>query len=64
MFTKEELIAQLRAMNAPRDSVVLAHSSLKAIGETEDRGQGVLDALIEYFTAEGGLLCIPRTSTE
>lgn len=59
MFTKEALTAQLRAMNAPRNSVVLVHSSLKAIGETEDRGQGVLDTLIDYFTADGGLLCIP-----
>lgn len=59
MFTKETLLSQLKAMNAPRDSVVLVHSSLKAIGETEGRGQGVLDALIEYFTADGGLLCIP-----
>ena len=59
MFTKEALTAQLHAMNAPRNSVVLVHSSLKAIGDTEDRGQGVLDALIDYFTADGGLLCIP-----
>lgn len=59
MFTKETLLSQLAAMNAPRQGVVLVHSSLKAIGETENRGQGVLDALIEYFTAEGGLLCIP-----
>ena len=59
MHTKEDLFAQLSAMNAPRDSVVLVHSSLKAIGDAEGRGQGVLDALIEYFTADGGLLCIP-----
>lgn len=59
MHTKETLFAQLSAMNAPRNSVVLVHSSLKAIGGVEGRGQGVLDALIEYFTADGGLLCIP-----
>lgn len=59
MFTKDTLFAQLNAMNAPRDSVVLVHSSLKAIGDVENRGQGVLDALIEWFTADGGLLCIP-----
>lgn len=59
MFTKETLLSQLSDLNIPRGSVVLVHSSLKAIGETENRGQGVLDALIEAFTADGGLLCIP-----
>ena len=59
MFTKETLLSQLADLNIPRGSVVLVHSSLKAIGETENRGQGVLDALIEAFTADGGLLCIP-----
>ena len=32
---------------------------LKAIGEVEGRAEGLLDAFIEYFTADGGLLCIP-----
>lgn len=59
MFTKEYLFSQLREMNAPRDSVVIVHTSLKAVGDVEGRGQGVLDALIEWFTADGGLLCIP-----
>ena len=59
MYTKNEIKAQLAAMGAPRDSVVLIHSSLRAVGETEGRGEGLLQAFIEYFTAEGGLLCIP-----
>lgn len=59
MFTKAEIIKQLSDMHAPRNSVVLMHSSLKAIGETEGRGEGLLEAFIEYFTADGGLLCIP-----
>ena len=59
MFTKSEIKKQLLAMNAPRDSVVLIHSSLRAIGETEGRGEGLLETLIEYFTECGGLLCIP-----
>ncbi len=59
MYSKEQISEQLRAMNAPRDSVVTVHSSLRAAGEIEGRGEGLLDALIEYFTAEGGLLVIP-----
>ena len=59
MFTKNEIKAQLARMGAPKDSVVLVHSSLRAVGETEGRGEGLLEALIEYFTEDGGLLCIP-----
>ena len=59
MFTKEQIKQQLRALGVPQDRVVLVHSSLRAVGETEGRGEGFLDALIEHCTADGGLLCIP-----
>lgn len=59
MYTKTELLAQLHKMNAPRDRVVLMHSSLRTVGDVEGGGQGLLDTLIEYFTAEGGLFCVP-----
>lgn len=59
MYTKQELLCQLEKLDAPQDSIVLIHSSLKAIGATEGRGEGLLETLIEYFTADGGLLCIP-----
>ena len=59
MYTKADLFANLAAMGAPRDRVVLMHSSLRLIGETEGGAGGLLDALIEYFTAEGGLFCVP-----
>lgn len=59
MFTKQEIIHQLESLGVPRDRVVLVHSSLRAVGETEGRGEGLLDALIAHCTAEGGLLCIP-----
>ena len=59
MFTKDYLKKQLEEMGAPRDRVVVLHSSLRAIGETEGRGEGLLDVLIDYFTSDGGLLCIP-----
>lgn len=58
MFTKSEILQQLQAMRAPRDKVVLVHSSLRAVGDVEGRGEGLLEALIEYFAADG-LLCIP-----
>lgn len=59
MYTKKEMREQLLALGAPKDSIVTVHTSLRAVGETENRGQGVLEALIEYFTEDGGLLTIP-----
>ena len=59
MFTKEQIKAQLEEMGVPRDRVVLVHSSLRAVGETEGRGEGLLEVLINHCTAAGGLLCIP-----
>ena len=59
MHTKESILNDLARMNAPRDKVVLVHTSLRAVGEVEGRGEAFLEALIEYFTAEGGLLLIP-----
>ena len=59
IYTKEDIFSQLKAMGAPRDRVVLMHSSLRLIGAVEGGATALLDALIDYFTAEGGLFCIP-----
>ena len=59
MFTKEDILKQLKSMNAPTDSIVLMHTSLRAVGQTEGGAQTLLDAMIEYFTKDGGLLCVP-----
>ena len=59
MLTKNELFAQLRAMGAPQGGVVLMHSSLRTVGEVQGGAEGFLDALIEYFTAQRGLFCVP-----
>ena len=59
MFTKEDIVKELEEMHAPKCGVVLVHSSLRAVGAVENGGQGLLDTLVEYFTSEGGLLCIP-----
>ena len=58
-YTKQDIIDQLNMMGAPRNSAVIVHSSLRSVGEIEGGAQALLDALIEHFTAEGGLLCIP-----
>ncbi|MBQ2733088.1 MAG: AAC(3) family N-acetyltransferase [Clostridia bacterium] len=59
MYTRSDIIKQLTDMKAPRRSVVHIHSSLRSVGEVEGRGEGLLEALIEYFTAEGGILTFP-----
>lgn len=58
-FTKKDIIVQLSKMNAPKDKPVLMHSSLRLIGNVEGGAQTVLDAMIEYFTEDGGLFCVP-----
>ena len=59
LYTKEDLFSQLEAIKAPTDSIVLMHSSLRAIGKFEGGAVALLDALIEYFTKDGGLFCVP-----
>ena len=59
IYKKEDLLRSLEAMGAPRDRCVLVHTSLRTVGPLEAGAATLLDALIEYFTAEGGLLCIP-----
>ena len=59
IYTKEYIKEQLVALGAPKDRVVLVHSALRLVGNVEGGGEGLLDALVEYFTEEGGLLCIP-----
>lgn len=59
MFTQEELYKQLEALGAPQGSVIHVHTSLREIGPAEGRGEGILDVLRCYFTADGGLLTVP-----
>ena len=59
VYKKEDLLAQLEGIGLPRDGIVLVHSSLRLVGNVEGGGEALLDALIEYFTRDGGLLCIP-----
>jgi aminoglycoside 3-N-acetyltransferase len=59
IFTKEDIKHQLAAMGAPKGRVVIVHTALRLVGKIEGGGEALLDALIEYFTEDGGLLCIP-----
>lgn len=59
MYTRHEILAQLRAMQAPQDSIVLMHCSLRSVGPVEGGAEALLDTLIDYFTAKGGLFCVP-----
>lgn len=59
LYKKEDFLRQLSAMGLPRGGVVLVHSSLRLVGNIEGGGETLLDALIEYCTADGGLLCVP-----
>ena len=57
MYTKETLKSDLARMGLKTEQTVLVHSSMRAIGEVENRADGVLDALMEYFAP--GLLVFP-----
>jgi aminoglycoside N3'-acetyltransferase len=59
MYNKAELFENLKALGAPRDKIVIMHSAYSLVGDFEGGARAFLDALIEYFTAEGGLFCIP-----
>lgn len=57
MYTKADLMRDLREMGlAPTDAVMI-HSSMKAIGPVEGGADTVLDALMAYFAP--GLLMMP-----
>ena len=58
MYTIQDIIDSLRKLGAPT-SVTLVHTSLRSVGEIEGGGKALLDALIEYYTEDGGLLCVP-----
>ena len=62
-FTKKQIYDQLVKMNAPQDSAVLMHSSLRSIGRVEGGAEALLDVLVEYFTQRGGLFCVPTHTT-
>ncbi len=59
MFTKAYIKKQLEEFNIEKGNPITVHTSLKAIGETEGGGEGLLSVLIEHFTADGGIFTVP-----
>ncbi len=57
MYTKTDLINFISDIGIKRDDTLLIHSSMKSIGEVENRADTVLDAFIEYM--KPGLLIFP-----
>ncbi len=53
---KIDILRQLNNFNHPKGTPVLIHTALRLTGV---EGKLLLDALIEHFTKDGGLLCIP-----
>ena len=58
-YTKNDILNQLAEMQVPKNSIIILHSSLNAVGKVEGGAEALLDALIEHITADGGLLCVP-----
>ena len=59
MISKIDILKALEPYKCAVGKPVMVHTSLKAIGEIEGGGEVLLSALIEFFTQNGGLLCIP-----
>lgn len=57
MYTKEQLIDDLKKMGLKRADAIMIHSSMKSIGSVEGGGETVIDAFLEYFSE--GLVMMP-----
>ena len=57
MYTKQDLLSDLKTLNIDPGGTLMVHLSYKAIGDVEGRGDAVLDALEEYMRP--GLLVLP-----
>ena len=53
MYTKNDLKEHLKTMGLTGEETILIHSSMKSIGDVQDRAEGVLDVLIDYFKTDG-----------
>ena len=59
MLSKADIEKDLQTFLVAQGKIVSVHASLKAVGEIEGGGETLLSALTEFFTAKGGVLCIP-----
>jgi len=62
IHTKKELMSDIKNLGINPADTVLIHSSMKAIGEVEGRGDTVIDALMAYLS--DGLLVFPTHTWE
>ena len=59
MITKNEILLQLQSFQFSVGHPILVHTSLRAIGPIEGGAETLLNALIDFFTNNNVLLCIP-----
>ena len=57
MYTKQDLLTHLTALDIDPKGTLMVHLSYKAAGEVDGRGETVLDALTGYM--QSGLLVLP-----
>ncbi len=56
MYTKNEILSALRAMEIRKGDTLMVHSSVKSVGKLEHRADDIIDALMEAVGEEGLLL--------
>ena len=59
MFTAKEILQQMQDMNAPTGGLVVMHTSMRAVGPVEGGVEQFLKIMVDYFTQDGGLFCVP-----
>ncbi len=57
VYSKENIIEQIKDLGIGRNDTLLIHSSMKSIGEVKNGAETILDAFIEYLSE--GLLIFP-----
>lgn len=62
MYTKAELLTQLKSMNIDQNGTIIIHSSMKSIGNVEGGADTVLDVLSHFM--KNGLLVFPTHTWE
>lgn len=54
-----DILLQLETFRHVLGHHIHVHSSLKAVGEIEGRGEALLSCLIDFFTQDGGMISFP-----
>lgn len=61
MYTKDDLLRDLRALGIKKGDTLMVHSSVKSVGALENRADTIIDALMEAVGEEGLLLMPDHT---